>query len=65
MFTRELKKYNLSDGSVTFIAGGLSATAFWLGAFPSGKLVLVLVPRMNAHHALYIRFYQESIHDTT
>lgn len=40
MFTRELKKYNLSDGSVTFIAGGLSATAFWLGAFPSGKLNL-------------------------
>lgn len=35
VFTRELKKLELSDGSVTFIAGGLSATAFWLGAFPS------------------------------
>ncbi|CDH49810.1 mitochondrial carrier [Lichtheimia corymbifera JMRC:FSU:9682] len=38
VFTRELKKYNLSDGSVTFIAGGLSATAFWLGAFPSDSI---------------------------
>lgn len=37
IFTQELKKMNLSDGSVTFIAGGLSATAFWTGAFPSGK----------------------------
>lgn len=37
VFTRELKKTRLSDGSVTFIAGGLSATAFWIGAFPAGK----------------------------
>ncbi|RCI03827.1 hypothetical protein CU098_009324 [Rhizopus stolonifer] len=35
VFSRELKKKNLSDGTVSFIAGGLSATAFWIGAFPS------------------------------
>ncbi|ORX54985.1 mitochondrial carrier [Hesseltinella vesiculosa] len=35
IFVRHLKTYPLSDGSVTFIAGGLSATAFWIGAFPS------------------------------
>ncbi|KAG2229046.1 mitochondrial carrier domain-containing protein [Thamnidium elegans] len=35
VFSRELKKTRLSDGSVTFIAGGLSATAFWIGAFPA------------------------------
>ncbi|KAI8378059.1 mitochondrial carrier domain-containing protein [Radiomyces spectabilis] len=35
VFTRQLKKANFSDGTVTFLAGGLSATAFWLGAFPS------------------------------
>lgn len=37
VFTRELKKQNLTPGSVTFIAGGLSATVFWLGAFPAGN----------------------------
>lgn len=37
VFTKELTKFNLSEGSVSFIAGGLSATAFWIGAFPSGK----------------------------
>ncbi|EPB81303.1 hypothetical protein HMPREF1544_11973 [Mucor circinelloides 1006PhL] len=35
VFTTQLKKTSLTDGSVTFIAGGLSATAFWIGAFPS------------------------------
>ncbi|CEG67114.1 hypothetical protein RMATCC62417_03583 [Rhizopus microsporus] len=35
VFTKELTKFNLSEGSVSFIAGGLSATAFWIGAFPS------------------------------
>ncbi|KAI7895912.1 uncharacterized protein EV154DRAFT_412426 [Mucor mucedo] len=35
VFTRELKKTKLSDGTVTFIAGGLSATVFWMGAFPA------------------------------
>ncbi|KAI9470656.1 MAG: hypothetical protein EXX96DRAFT_490893, partial [Benjaminiella poitrasii] len=34
-FTRELKKTNLKEGTITFVAGGLSATAFWLGAFPA------------------------------
>jgi solute carrier family 25 carnitine/acylcarnitine transporter 20/29 len=38
VFTKELKKTSLTDGSVTFIAGGLSATAFWIGAFPAGKV---------------------------
>ncbi|KAK4519395.1 uncharacterized protein ATC70_009630 [Mucor velutinosus] len=35
VFTTQLKKTSLTDGSITFIAGGLSATAFWIGAFPS------------------------------
>lgn len=38
VFTRELKKLGLSDGKVTFFAGGLSATAFWIGAFPSDSV---------------------------
>ncbi|ORZ00491.1 mitochondrial carrier domain-containing protein [Syncephalastrum racemosum] len=38
VFTRELKKLGLSDGKVTFVAGGLSATAFWIGAFPSDSV---------------------------
>lgn len=37
VFTKELSKLNITDGTVTFIAGGLSATAFWAGAFPSGE----------------------------
>lgn len=39
VFTRELKKTKLTDGTVTFIAGGLSATVFWMGAFPAGEEV--------------------------
>ncbi|KAI8640867.1 mitochondrial carrier domain-containing protein [Parasitella parasitica] len=35
VLTTRLKQTSLSDGSVSFIAGGLSATAFWIGAFPS------------------------------
>ncbi|KAG1506498.1 hypothetical protein G6F53_009649 [Rhizopus delemar] len=35
VFTKELSKLNMTDGTVTFVAGGLSATAFWAGAFPS------------------------------
>ncbi|KAI8979114.1 putative mitochondrial inner membrane transporter ymc3 [Mycotypha africana] len=36
IFTRELKKRtSLDAGSISFIAGGGSATAFWLGAFPA------------------------------
>lgn len=42
VFTTELKKTSLSDGSVTFMAGGLSATAFWIGAFPAGKSILLV-----------------------
>jgi solute carrier family 25 carnitine/acylcarnitine transporter 20/29 len=38
VFTKELKKTSLSDGSISFMAGGLSATAFWIGAFPAGNL---------------------------
>ncbi|KAI8063488.1 hypothetical protein BC940DRAFT_243292 [Gongronella butleri] len=38
VFVRQLRTYNLSDGSVTFLAGGLSATTFWLGAFPSDMI---------------------------
>lgn len=47
VFTRELKKTSLSDGSVTFIAGGLSATAFWVGAFPSGIMLLAKFHEMS------------------
>lgn len=36
VFITELKKTSLTDGTATFIAGGLSATTFWIGAFPSG-----------------------------
>lgn len=43
VFTRELKKTRLSDGTVTFIAGGLSATVFWMGAFPAGKIIIFLL----------------------
>ena len=43
VFTREMKKTSLSDGSITFLAGGLSATVFWMGAFPSGKISGLLV----------------------
>ncbi|KAL0079978.1 mitochondrial carrier domain-containing protein [Phycomyces blakesleeanus] len=35
VFSRELRKTSLSDGGVSFVAGGLSATVFWIGAFPS------------------------------
>ncbi|CAO3638125.1 unnamed protein product [Cunninghamella echinulata] len=35
IFTTELRKRQLSEGAVTFISGGLSATIFWAGAFPS------------------------------
>ncbi|KAI9277260.1 mitochondrial carrier domain-containing protein [Phascolomyces articulosus] len=35
VFTRQLKKLEISDGATTFIAGGLSATTFWFGAFPA------------------------------
>ncbi|CAO3591161.1 unnamed protein product [Absidia cylindrospora] len=35
IFVRNLKSYGLSDGSVTFLAGGLSATVFWMGSYPS------------------------------
>ncbi|KAI7905043.1 uncharacterized protein BX663DRAFT_430759 [Cokeromyces recurvatus] len=38
VFTRELKKTNLKEGTITFIAGGLSATAFWIGAFPADMI---------------------------
>ncbi|KAI8983045.1 mitochondrial carrier domain-containing protein [Pilobolus umbonatus] len=35
VFTQELRKWNISDGSITFLAGGLSATTFWIGSFPT------------------------------
>ncbi|CAO3642709.1 unnamed protein product [Cunninghamella blakesleeana] len=35
IFTTQLRKHQLSDGTITFISGGLSATLFWIGAFPS------------------------------
>ncbi|KAI8368413.1 putative mitochondrial inner membrane transporter ymc3 [Choanephora cucurbitarum] len=35
VFSRELRKRKLSDGTVSFVAGGLSATIFWIGAFPT------------------------------
>ncbi|KAG0166330.1 hypothetical protein DFQ28_001543 [Apophysomyces sp. BC1034] len=35
MFTSELRKRNIPEGTVTFLAGGMSATLFWIGAFPS------------------------------
>ncbi|KAI9269787.1 hypothetical protein BY458DRAFT_436455 [Sporodiniella umbellata] len=35
VFNLQLKSYALSEGTATFIAGGLSATVFWIGAFPS------------------------------
>ncbi|KAI9468685.1 mitochondrial carrier domain-containing protein [Zychaea mexicana] len=38
VFTRQLKKFNLSDGTTTFVAGGLSATTFWIGAFPADSV---------------------------
>ncbi|KAH8551910.1 mitochondrial carrier domain-containing protein [Umbelopsis sp. PMI_123] len=35
VYSRELRKRGYSDGTVTFIAGGLSANTFWLGCFPT------------------------------
>ncbi|KAI9316845.1 mitochondrial carrier domain-containing protein [Dichotomocladium elegans] len=53
VFTRELKKFNISDGSITFIAGGMSATCFWLGAFPSDTVKNRYMTQPDVHPRKY------------
>ena len=58
VFTRQLKKLEFSDGATTFIAGGLSATTFWIGAFPAGtkkkRVIISTTPLSGLFDAMLI-----------